>query len=325
MLLTFEVLILVGLSAIFSGLNIGLMSLSLDDLRRKAKLGDRRAAAVLPLRKNSHLTLASILLSNVAVISATSLVLDKHFSGLIAGVASTLLIVVFGEVIPQAWFARFALTYCAYLAPFLSAVIFISYPIAKPLQLLLDKLIGFEGANLHSRSELGLIINEQLGGKGSELDEDEVEIMQGALNLSNKRVSTIMTPIENVYYLTDTSLINGDIIDVIKENNYSRIPIFNPEVTHCSGILLMKDLIDIDFDAHHYPVTELPLHTCSSIGSKTALDTLFRKFIVAKSHLMVVTRDDKIAGIVTIEDLIEEILGHEIEDEADRKRWLGRQ
>ena len=104
-----EVFVLVASSAICSGLNIALMSLSEADLKRKAKLGDIRAKKVLPLRHNSHLSLASILLSNVAVISATSLVLDSVFNGFIAGILSTLLIVVFGEVVPQALFARHAL------------------------------------------------------------------------------------------------------------------------------------------------------------------------------------------------------------------------
>lgn len=72
--------IIVGLSAIFSGLNIALMSLPVASLKRKAKLGNRDAIKVLPLRKNSHLSLASILLANVAVISAISLTLEAHFS-----------------------------------------------------------------------------------------------------------------------------------------------------------------------------------------------------------------------------------------------------
>jgi metal transporter CNNM len=101
-----EVCLLIVASAICSGLNIAIMSLDISDLRRKAKLGNRAANRVLPLRHNAHLTLASILLTNVAAVSATSLVLDQIFNGWIAGLISTLLIVVLGEVIPQALFSK---------------------------------------------------------------------------------------------------------------------------------------------------------------------------------------------------------------------------
>jgi metal transporter CNNM len=94
--------LLISLSAVCSGLNLALMSLDVADLKRKAKLGNKAAKRVLPLRRNGHLSLASILLTNVAVVSATSLVLEHEFNGLIAGVASTILIVIFGEVLPQA-------------------------------------------------------------------------------------------------------------------------------------------------------------------------------------------------------------------------------
>ena len=322
MLLIVETFVLVGLSAIFSGLNIGLMSLSLHDIRRKAKLGDARAKRVLPFRKNSHLALTSILLSNVAVISTSSLVLEEHFSGLMAGLISTLLIVIFGEVIPQAYFARFALAFCAFLAPFLQIVIVVTYPLAKPIQLLLDTLIKHDRNQIHSRGELGLILREQRTHDDSELDEDEAEIMQSVLLLSHKRVSSIMTPLKSVYSLQDDALIDARVIDEIKERNYSRIPIFTKDQKECVGVLLMKDLVDIDFDERGYGLGELPLHSTATIGSKTALDTLFRKFIAARSHMMMVTKDEKIVGVVTIEDLIEEILGHEIEDEADHKRAL---
>ena len=78
--------------------------------------------------------------------------------------------------------------------------------------------------------------------------------------------------------------------------------------------------IDIDFDDHKYRVDDLPLHPAQLVGSMTALDTMFRKFINAGTHLIPVERDDEIIGIATIEDLLEEIVGHEIEDETDRQR-----
>jgi CBS domain containing-hemolysin-like protein len=62
------------------------------------------------------------------------------------------------------------------------------------------------------------------------------------------------------------------------------------------------------------------LHSTRLVGSMTALDTMFRTFITARSHLIPIEKDDRIIGIVTIEDLIEEILGHEIEDETDRRQ-----
>jgi CBS domain containing-hemolysin-like protein len=82
----------------------------------------------------------------------------------------------------------------------------------------------------------------------------------------------------------------------------------------------MKELVDIDFDEHDYRVDDLYLHPVRPIGSRTALDTLLRRFISTGTHLMPIEKDDKIIGIVTIEDLIEEIVGHEIEDETDRHR-----
>ncbi len=318
-LLLLEVTALVGMSAIASGLNVALMSLDVTDLKRKAKLGDKRAKSVLPLRRNSHLSLASILLTNVAVISATSLVLDTWLSGLMAGIISTFLIVVFGEVIPQAVFTRHALAFTARVAPLLRLMIIITYPASKSLQLLLDKLLGKEITHLESRQELGIIISEHSEGGTSELDVDEVGIMRGALSLSEKRVRDIMTPIKRVFWLMPETVIDGVKIDELKAAGHSRIPILDSAKTRCYGILLLKDLLDIDFDDRVYRVSDFPLHPTVIIGSMTALDTLFRKFINAHSHLMPVERDDKIVGVVTIEDLIEEIIGHEIEDESDPK------
>lgn len=315
-----EVVLLIALSGTCSGLNLSLMSLDVSTLERQARHGNKKARKVLPLRRNSHLTLASILLTNVAVVSSTSLVLEHRFNGLIAAIASTLLIVTFGEIFPQALFMKKALKTTARLAGVLRIMIFLTYPIAKPLQLLLDRLFGRELARLHSRRELGMIIADHIGAQGSELDEDEAEIMRGALMLSDKRVRDIMTDIRHTYWLTPDTIINAHKIDEIKDENWSRIPVFNEQRTKCFGILLMKDLVDIDFDKQSRKVSELPLKRTEIVGSMTALDTMFRKFISAHTHLMPVERNEQIVGVVTIEDLLEEIIGHEIEDESDVER-----
>src|SRR4029077_17227705 len=114
--------------------------------------------------------------------------------------------------------------------------------------------------------------------------------------------------------------IDDSKIDEIKEKGFSRIPILNQQQTTCFGVLLMKDLVDVNFDDRALPVQDLPLYPSQVVGSMTALDTLFRKFINGGAHLFPVEQGDHIVGIVTIEDLLEEIVGHEIEDETDRTK-----
>lgn len=296
------------------------MALDPADLRRKAKLGNRHAKAVLPLRRRTHLTLASIILANIAAVSATSLILEQIVEGWLAVTISTLLIVIFGEILPQAYFYKDNLGWTGRFALLLKATVAITFIISKPLQLLLDRLFPYEQNHLQSRHELGLMIAEHLGTAESELDDDEVEIIRGALQLSEKRVRDIMTDIRHTYWLTPSTELTDAKIDELKEQGFSRIPVFNQKLTRTYGLLLMKDLVDIDFDDHAYRVDDMPLRPVQIIGSMTALDTMFRKFISTGTHLIPIEKDDEIVGIVTIEDLIEEIVGREIEDETDRQK-----
>jgi metal transporter CNNM len=296
------------------------MSLSLPELRRKAKLGNHMAKKVLPLRQNTHLTLAAILLTNMAAVSATSLVLENLLYGVLAGAVATLLLVVFGEILPQAIFSRQALRYCAKLSLVMKGMIMLTYPVSKPLQLLLDQLFSEQKAQLQTRRELGVMITEHLDHDESELDDDEVEIIRGALQLSEKHVSDIMLPIKEVFWLTPDAELTPDLVAQIQHNGRSRIPVLNAGATQCYGLLLMKELVSVDFNTTKYQVADLPLHPVQLVGSRTALDTMLRKFIASSTHLVPVEKSNKIVGIITIEDLIEEIVGHEIEDETDRRR-----
>jgi metal transporter CNNM len=303
-------------SAICSGLNVALLSLDPQDLRRKAKLGDIQARRALRIRNKVHFYLAGILLTNVMFASATSVVLGDALSGLWAVALSTLLLVTFAEITPQAIAVSRAKRAISFFSVAIKTVTYVTYPVTKPLELLLNLIVGKTAATLHSRHELGLLMSEHIG-KNSELDEDEVEIVKHALQLSEKKVKEIMTPVSHVYHLHTDSVIDARKIDELKDENWSRIPIFNKSKTKCEKFMMLKDLVDIDFDERSWPVAELPTHKAVTIGSMTALDTLFRKFIAAKRHILIVEKDDKIAGVVTIEDLLEEIIGHEIEDESD--------
>ena len=310
-------IVLVVFAAIFSGLNISIMSLSLSDLKRKARLGNRDAQRVLPLRQRYHLTLASVLFANVAVVSASTLNLESAFNGLVAGVVTTILMVVFGEVLPQAIFVKSALRFCAMFAPLIRLVTLITYPLSYPLSRALDRMLGTTHTALHTRAELGMLIGEHESGNASELDQDEVEIIQSALKLSEKTVKDIMKPIDEVFWLKESAVLDAETVRRIANNGYSRIPIFSDDLTQCLGVLLMKDMVNIDFVKNPVPVMGFVLHRTRTIGSRTALDTMFHKMSSIRSHLVPVERSGKIIGIITAEDLIEEIIGHEIADETD--------
>jgi metal transporter CNNM len=193
-------------------------------------------------------------------VSATSLVLEQRLFGLIAWILSTVLIVVLGENRPTSLLSKRS-----------SKVDQSFFWIAKnndcrnlhyepALELLLDKLLPHQKERLQSRQELGLLISEHITDDTSELDDDEVEIMKGALALSEKRVREITTPIDKTYWMTPETKLSDIRIDEIKMKGFSRIPIFNEELTECYGLLLMKDLVDIDFDDNNYKVKDIALH-----------------------------------------------------------------
>ena len=110
-MIVLQVIFLVGLSGIYSGLNIALMSLSKTELIRKKKLGNRDAARVLSFRLNSHLSLSALLFANVADVSPNPLMLVSYAGLRGSCIANTILIVIFVEVVPPAVFVNLALAF----------------------------------------------------------------------------------------------------------------------------------------------------------------------------------------------------------------------
>ena len=111
------IVLLLIFSALFSGLTLGLMSLSAPELKRKMSLGDRAAAKVYRVRRRGNLLLTTLLVGNVAINSTLSIFLGSIASGVIAGLIATALIFLFGEIIPQAYLSRSVLNASVILVP----------------------------------------------------------------------------------------------------------------------------------------------------------------------------------------------------------------
>ncbi len=157
----FIVIILVLFSGLFSGLTLGFFSLNKDDLQRKSDLGDAKAKKIYEVRRKGNLLLTTLLVGNVAVNATLSIFLGSIASGFVAGLTATGLIVIFGEIVPQASFSRYALVLGAKFAWIVKVFIFILLPVCWPIAWILDKMLGEEMPNVYSKRELIKLIVAQ--------------------------------------------------------------------------------------------------------------------------------------------------------------------
>jgi hypothetical protein len=166
-------------SAILSGMNLGLFSLSKLELNVAARKGDQNAERVLKYRRDTNFTLVTILWANVGVNVFLVMLSDSILSGVVAFLFSTFVITVFADIIPQAYFSRHALRLAAFLLPVLRVYQILLYPLAKPSALILDAWLGGETMRLFKETDLRRVIQLHMDASTSEIDRVEG---QGALN-----------------------------------------------------------------------------------------------------------------------------------------------
>jgi metal transporter CNNM len=301
----------------FSGLNLGLLSLDKSELKRKISLGDKNAKKVYSVRKNGNLLLCTLLLGNVGVNSTLAIFLGNITTGIVAGFVATGLIVVFGEIIPQATFSRYALELGAKTTHIVKFFIIILFPVCWPIATILDKILGKEIPTIYSKKELIKIVEEHEDIEGSEIDADEKRIVKGALSFSDKTTAEIMTHKNFVYALEVNIPLTKVILETIKQEGYTRIPIYRQSIDNTIGILYTKDLINIKEDTKIEDIYKQ--EKILMISKDLKLDKLLRMFIESKTHMAFVRgENNRLDGVVTLEDVIEEIINQEIHDESDQ-------
>ncbi|KAI8540400.1 hypothetical protein RHMOL_Rhmol09G0260800 [Rhododendron molle] len=258
---------LVLFAGIMSGLTLGLMSLSLVDLEVLTKAGqpkDRKnAAKILPIVKNQHLLLCTLLICNAMAM----------------------------EIIPQAVCSRYGLSVGAKLSGVVRVLVIIFFPISYPISKLLDFLLGKGHSALLRRAELKTLVdlhgNE--AGKGGELTHDETTIISGALDLTQKMAKDAMTPMSKIFSLDLNSKLNEETMSLLMSKGHSRVPVYSGSPTNIIGLILVKNLIKCHPE-DETPIRNLTIRRIPRVRDSLPLYEILNQFQKGHSHMAVVVK-----------------------------------
>eukprot|EP00494_Astrolonche_serrata_P004980 UN04995 len=262
--------------------------------------------------------------------AALSILMADISGGVVGFVISTVAIVIFGEIIPQAACSRYALYIGARTVRLVRILMALLAVAAFPISLVLDYALGPEFGNMYNNLELKKLIALHKEDERAEMDDRTAKVLEGALNFHDQSVEAMMTPWSQVFKLDITARLNFDTLMSIFKKGHSRIPVVQ-EVNgqeQVAGLLIVKDLILID------PEDEIPVSTLLEVFDHEPLRTWTDVPLAAQlsdfqkglSHLAIVVSVDnekqtdpvyQIQGIITLEDIIEVILQENIVDETD--------
>ena len=309
-------LLLLTTSAMFSGMTLGLLSLSTHELKRKMELGDEKAAIIYPLRSNGSQLLITLIFANTLTNAILSVFLGDIFNGFIAVLISTILITFFAEILPQAFISRNAMVVGSIAAPTITILMKLLWPVTYPVSRLLDRVLGDELAPIYSKDELVKIVEQHSHSEESDVEEDELHIVENALNFGDRIIEDVMTPRSVVMAVEEAEILSPELLNELHNSGHSRFPVYSVDLDHVTGILYWRDLHAIKGKKRASDAAEGKVYF---VNEKEKLDHVLNAFVKTKNHLYIVVNEFKeMVGIITMEDVVEEILGREIVDEFDR-------
>ncbi|KAK6122648.1 hypothetical protein DH2020_043610 [Rehmannia glutinosa] len=322
--------VLVLFAGIMSGLTLGLMSLGLVDLEILERSGTPTekkqacrhtipiiaessifviaSAAILPVVQKQHQLLVTLLLCNAAAMEALPIYLDKLFNQYVAIILSVTFVLAFGEVIPQAICTRYGLVRGANFVWLVRILMIICYPIAYPIGKILDCVLGHNEA-LFRRAQLKALvsIHSQEAGKGGELTHDETTIISGALDLTEKHLSSTfplshlfacnceqtaeeaMTPIESTFSLDVNSKLDWEAMGKILARGHSRVPVYSGNPKNIIGLLLVKSLLTVRPETET-PVSAVSIRRIPRVPADMPLYDILNEFQKGSSHMAAVVK-----------------------------------
>ena len=327
-LLSIVVLIfLVVISGLISGSETAFFSLTPSDIALLRQSNHKKDGMVLELRNKPKELLATILISNNFV-NVTIVILSAYITTLLFNLAEfpilsiliqvvviTSILLIFGEIIPKILANKEPVM----ISNFMVMPLSILMKIFKPLSFLLvksttviDKKLTVKGHNI-SMSELSDAIEITVDDS---VPEDEKMILKGIASFVEKEASEIMQSRVNVTAL-DSELSFSEVMEIVENSGFSRLPVFKDTFDHVLGILYIKDLLPFIDKADKEGWQKL-VRPSFFVPENKKINDLLQEFRVKKIHLAVVVDEyGGTSGIITLEDIIEEIVG-EISDEFDK-------
>ena len=318
-------MLLLGLSALISGSEVALFSLEPKEIESLKSNKKRSAQLILKLLSNPEQLLASILVGNnfvnIAIVLLASHISSslisfgeaKTFEFIFQTVIITFLLLLVGEIIPKVYAAHFPKNFALKISPF----IYLLGKITKPINYLLIHSTSFVNKRMNKhRRELSIDeISKALKLANHEDLTDDKEILEGIVKFGSKSVSEIMHSRMDMVvadFNSDFSVVLG----TIRDSGYSRIPVYAGSLDEIRGILYIKDLLPHLTKGISFKWQQL-IRPPFFIPETKKIDDLLEEFQKSKVHLAIVVDEfGGTSGLVTLEDILEEVVG-DIADEFD--------
>ena len=327
MTMLIAILLCVALSAYFSATETAFNTFNKIRVKNLAEKGNKTAARALTLAENYDTLISTILIGNnivnilaasLATLYFTELLKDTSAASLATTISTavmTLLVLTFGEICPKTIAKQTPDKFVLFATPIISALLVLFSPLSfifKQLQNLLSKIFKADEDQGMTEEELISIIEE--AAEDGNIDEEESTLIKSAIEFNELEVGDIFTPrIDITAVRSDIS--KEELAKVFTESGYSRIPIYDDDLDNIHGIVYYKDFFS---DAHttNIAISEI-VKPVMYVTKTQKINDLLKDLQEKQMHLAVVTDEyGSTAGIVTLEDILEEIVG-EIWDEHD--------
>lgn len=310
------------LSGVFSGAEIALFSVPLTRAKALANEGVRGAQALARLKSNPERLLVTLLICNnvvnIAAASVATYAATEAFGSAGIGIATggmTLLILFFGEIIPKTFAAAHALKLSLLTAPMFLWLTRLALPIVLPFEAV-SRLVLPSSATIPSVTESEIRALTLLGHQAGAIEEHERELIERAFALDSTRAWAVMTPRTEIFaWPAERKL--GEIATELRDVPYSRIPVYGASLDDITGVLHVRDAFEALVAGRH----DVKLGTLAReplfVPHSASLVQLLAVFRSRRIHMgVVVDEHGGTDGIVTLEDILEELVG-EITDELD--------
>ncbi len=319
--------LMLAMSAMISASEVAFFSLKADDLDRCRDSGDKQSNNILALLRRPRLLLATILISNnfvnVGVVTISTFLMwemtgtHKPTQAIVGIVTliTTVAITFFGEIVPKVYATKRNIV----IARSTAVVWIFMEKICRPVSYMLMGMSGFIERRIAKRGYNSTVeeLNQalELTTDNPETSIDEREILRGIVNFGTLTVKQVMKSRMEISTV-DLELDFKELLEAVSKSGYSRIPAFKGTIDHIEGILYTKDLLPYLGESKNFQWQRL-LRPGFFVPETKRLDSLLHDFQNKRVHIAIVADEyGGTSGLVTLEDLIEEIIG-EINDEFD--------